>query len=80
MRIWLLIIVLFGGLALALGAMIYAWTAAGIEIGLFGWLVIGVGSLVSVGLGAGLMALVFISSRRGYDDNANAPDKRPWRR
>jgi hypothetical protein len=33
-----------------------------------GWLALALGVVVTLGLGVGLMALVFISSRRGYDE------------
>jgi hypothetical protein len=33
-----------------------------------GWIALTLGVLVTVALGVGLMALVFISNRRGYDD------------
>lgn len=38
------------------------------EISLAGWVAMGLGVAVTLALGIGLMALVFISSRRGYDD------------
>jgi hypothetical protein len=38
------------------------------EISLAGWVAMGFGVIVTLALGIGLMALVFISSRRGYDD------------
>jgi hypothetical protein len=37
-----------------------------------GWLALGV--VVTLGLGVGLIALVFISSRRGYDEAARKED------
>jgi len=37
-------------------------------IPLWGWIAIAGGVLLSLGLGAGLMALMFYSSRRCYDD------------
>jgi len=40
------------------------------EISFAGWLAMGVGIVVTLALGIGLMALVFISSRRGYDEAA----------
>jgi divalent metal cation (Fe/Co/Zn/Cd) transporter len=40
----------------------------GSEISLTGWLAMGLGVLFSLGLGIGLMALVFFSNRHGYDD------------
>jgi hypothetical protein len=33
-----------------------------------GWLAMGLGVIVTLALGIGLMALVFISNRRGYDE------------
>jgi hypothetical protein len=39
---------------------------AGIDLN--GWIALILGVLVTVGLGVGLMTLIFISNRRGYDD------------
>ena len=45
------------------------WSGIGdSEISTAGWLAMGFGVVVTLGLGVGLMALVFISSRRGYDE------------
>jgi protein-S-isoprenylcysteine O-methyltransferase Ste14 len=45
------------------------WSAIGeSDISIAGWLAMGLGVIVTLGLGIGLMALIFISSRRGYDD------------
>jgi hypothetical protein len=33
-----------------------------------GWIALGLGVLATLGLGIGLMSLVFISNRRGYDE------------
>lgn len=38
------------------------------EISLAGWLALTLGVIVTLALGIGLMTLVFISSRHGYDD------------
>jgi hypothetical protein len=38
------------------------------EISPMGWVAMGIGIIVTLALGIGLMALVFISSRRGYDE------------
>lgn len=38
------------------------------EISSAGWLAMGLGVVVTLALGIGLMALVFISNRRGYDE------------
>lgn len=55
-------------------ALVTAWSSAGVDISLFGWVVIGIGAVVSVALGAGLMALSFFSARRGFDDRMDRPD------
>jgi hypothetical protein len=39
---------------------------AGIDLN--GWIALFLGVFATLGLGIGLMSLVFISSRRGYDD------------
>jgi hypothetical protein len=55
---------------LVLGFLIAAlWIGIGdSEISGAGWLAMGLGVIVTLALGIGLMALVFISSRRGYDE------------
>jgi hypothetical protein len=45
------------------------WTGIGdSDISGAGWLAMGLGVIVTLALGVGLMALVFISNRRGYDE------------
>lgn len=41
------------------------------EISVAGWLALSFGIITTLALGFGLMALMFISNRRGYDDRAN---------
>ena len=55
---------------LVLGFLIAAtWTGLGdSEISTAGWLAMGLGVIVTLALGIGLMALVFFSNRRGYDE------------
>ena len=55
---------------LIIGIVIAAeWTGIGdSDISGAGWLAMGLGVIVTLALGIGLMALVFISNRRGYDD------------
>ncbi len=52
------------------------WQAVGdAEISPAGWLAMALGILFTLALGIGLMALVFISNRRGYDEEAGSgPD------
>ena len=62
--------------ALLIGTGIWArsvWNASsGVEIGPHGWIALGLGTFFSLVIGCGLMALMFYSSRHGYDE---APDK-----
>jgi hypothetical protein len=64
----------FAVLAALLGFALWGahrlWSAAGVEIGWFGWAIIGVGAALTIGLGVGLMALSFHSARAGYDNRA----------
>jgi hypothetical protein len=57
-------------LVLAIGVVIVAfWTSLGdSDISPAGWIAMGFGVIIALALGIGLMALVFISSRRGYDE------------
>ncbi len=43
-------------------------TVGNAEISAAGWVAMALGALITLALGVGLMALVFISSRRGYDE------------
>lgn len=61
-------------LVLALGALLAAatyltvkdWDASAVS--LHGWIALGAGAALSLLVGGGLMALVFYSARKGYDD------------
>lgn len=68
----LVILALFALLVLAVWFAGTAWVhLGGDDIPLYGWFAIAGGVLVSLGVGGGLMALVFYSARHGYDDDAN---------
>jgi hypothetical protein len=55
--------------AVAVVAIAGLWSGIGdSEISAGGWLAMGLGIVVALALGIGLMSLVFISSRRGYDE------------
>ena len=45
------------------------WTVGNSTITLGGWLALGFGVVVTLALGIGLMSLMFLSSRYGYDDS-----------
>jgi len=59
-----------GAVVLMIGTVIaLEWTGIGdSDISGAGWLAMGLGVIVTLALGIGLMALVFISNRRGYDE------------
>ncbi len=64
---------------LALAAMGIAWSAwrsmADVEVGTAGMIAMILGAVAALALGVGLMALLFISNRRGFDDRASGrPD------
>jgi hypothetical protein len=76
MRSALTITVLLGLLAASAGVALWVWQEIGeVEIGAHGLIAIGLGAGLTFLLGAGLMALMFFSARRGYDDRAHEADQ-----
>jgi hypothetical protein len=62
-------LVAVAAMAVVIITAIINWQAIGeTGIDVSGWIALILGVLVTVALGVGLMALVFISNRRGYDD------------
>jgi hypothetical protein len=66
MKTFLLTIVLGGILAFVMFGVLTNWDASAMSI--HGWIALSLGTLLSLALGGGLMALVFHSARKGYDD------------
>ena len=65
----ILVVALFALLALSVWFAAYAWNHLGGEpVPSYGYVAIAGGVVVSLLVGGGLMALVFYSSRHGYDD------------
>ncbi len=65
---WLALAVLIAFLATSIWYAVYAWGAIGAtHMSAFGWFALVAGSVVTVAVGGGLMALVFYSSRNDYD-------------
>jgi len=65
----LVVIALFALLAMAIWFAVAAWQHLGGDaIPFYGYVAIAGGVLFSLIIGGGLMALVFYSSRHGYDD------------
>lgn len=66
MKVFLLTVTLGGILAVVLFGVLTGWDSSAMSI--HGWIALGLGTLLSLALGGGLMALVFHSARKGYDD------------
>lgn len=66
MKTFLLVIVLGGLLAVVLFGVLTGWDGSAMSV--HGWIALGLGTFLSLALGGGLMALVFHSARKGYDD------------
>ncbi len=66
MKVFLLTIVMGGLLAAVMFGVLTDWDASAMSI--HGWIALSLGTLFSLAVGGGLMALLFHSSRRGYDD------------
>jgi len=80
MKALLTIAVLLGLLGASAAVAFWAWQEIGeVEMSTHGFVALALGALLTFALGAGLMALVFFSSRRGYDEQAHRPDDRPPR-
>lgn len=75
------IAVLLALLAVSTAVAIWAWQEIGdVEMGWHGWVALGLGIGLSIVVGVGLMALLFFSSRHGYDDRAHHSDEVVGRR
>lgn len=66
MKVFLLTVTLGGILAAVMFGVLMDWDAS--DMSLHGWIALTLGTLLSLALGGGLMALVFHSARKGYDD------------
>ena len=84
MRSAIVVLVLLALLLVCAGMGFWAWRELGaVEIGTHGWVALGLGAAFTFLVGAGLMALMFFSARRGYDERAHEADRTHadhWRR
>jgi hypothetical protein len=80
MKAALTIFVLLAFLAGAVWVGHYGWESAGdVTMPAWGWWMMGLGIFFTVVVGGGLMALVFYSSRAGYDEPPHLAQKRKAR-
>lgn len=65
---WTAIVVLTGFLLASIAYAVHAWMRMeGTTISTFGWIMLVLGVVVTMACGIGLMALVFYSSRKNFD-------------
>ena len=80
MQAALVIIVLLALLAGAVFVGHYGWVSAGdVVMPAWGWLMLGFGVFFTLLVGGGLMALVFYSSRKGFDEPPELAQKKKHR-
>lgn len=66
MKVFLLVMALGGMLAVVMFGVLTGWDSSAMSI--HGWIALSLGTILSLAVGGGLMALVFHSARKGYDD------------
>jgi hypothetical protein len=66
MRVWIAISLMLALLAGAVYVGYEGWSLTDVEMPVTGWVAMGLGIFFSLALGAGLMGLMFYSSRHGY--------------
>ena len=80
MRVALVIILLLAILAGAVFVGHYGWVSAGdVVMPAWGWLMLALGVFFTLLVGGGLMALVFYSSREGFDEPPELAQKKKRR-
>jgi hypothetical protein len=71
---WVMMAVLLALLALAAWVFYAQWSHVSIDMPAWAWISLVLGAIVTVAVGIGLMALMFYSSRMGYDESAHSFD------
>jgi len=66
----LVLVILFAMLVFAVVWATMAWTSEDVTMSIHGWIALSLGTFFSLLIGCGLMALMFYSSRSGYDETA----------
>jgi len=68
MKSALVLLLLVALLGLAVWWAVYAWNSIDVEMSIHGYIAMILGIVFSLVIGCGLMALMFYSSRHGYDE------------
>ena len=69
MKVFLLTLSLGGILAAVMFGVLTDWDSSAMSI--HGWIALTLGTVLSLAVGGGLMALVFHSANKGYDERAD---------
>lgn len=78
MKTFATVALLLALLGASTGVAVWAWQEIGeVDISRHGLIALGLGAGLTFLLGAGLMVLVFVSNRRGFDDRAHASGRAP---
>ena len=68
---WIAVVVAVVAVIGVIGVAAALWSSIGdSEMSAAGWIAMTIGVLATLALGIGLMGLVFISNRRGYDERS----------
>ena len=73
---WLMMAALGALLALAAWVFVHQWQLVTVDLPLWGWVSLVIGVILCLGVGMGLMSLIFYSSRMGYDEPPHSFDPR----
>jgi hypothetical protein len=65
---WVMMAALVALLALAAWVFYQQWSHVSIDMPVWAWISLVLGAAVTIAVGVGLMALIFYSSRMGYDE------------
>jgi heme/copper-type cytochrome/quinol oxidase subunit 2 len=68
-------VILTGLSILAVTFLVQAWSHIEAQMSIHGWIALILGVVVTMAFGVGLMALVFFSARRGWDDTVDRNDR-----
>jgi uncharacterized membrane protein YuzA (DUF378 family) len=75
MRTWITISILVALLIGAIYVGYVGWNLTDVAVPVTGYIAMGLGIVFSLIIGGGLMALMFYSSRHGYDEPPSRPDR-----
>ena len=75
MKSALVLLLLVALLGLAVWWAVYAWNSIDVEMSIHGYIAMILGIVFSLVIGCGLMALMFYSSRHGYDEPPKFDDR-----